>query len=231
MLPLSRSFQPTGIGGVVRLLPLFGVGLVAVLCFGCGGKDLTAGNLDGAADEPADVAAEVAEAAVDVWDGAVADAVLGDSADADACGGPGQDCCNFHACAGGGCCVYGKCNANGASCGDRGQVNTGTGTAAQCLDGRCVGTLDGGSLGAEGCGAEGKKCCSNAIGSASCTAASLTCKWDPAASNAQCVPCGGAQMPCCYDVGLAGYPPVQIGDQGSCLGGDLKCMGAVCQPK
>jgi hypothetical protein len=95
------------------------------------------------------------------------------------CGDAGEVCCD-----GGcndGCCVRGRCVAEGSMCG----------TVTTCTDGSCVG-------GMVNCGNEGQACCPPGAGSpAFCTVAGTVCQGGGFGGATQCVACGGPGEACC----------------------------------
>ena len=97
------------------------------------------------------------------------------------CGGPGERCCPDRACEQGGCCLGGRCFAEGDSCLSLGSAY------GICEAGRC------------GCGGAGEPCCpgSSDAREPACVASGTACSAEAPGKAGSCVACGGLGAPCC----------------------------------
>lgn len=119
------------------------------------------------------------------------------------CGKPGDICCAERMCESGGCCLTGRCFAQGSGCGGGREIQ------GICKEGRCG-----------GCGGIGQSCCTggNGIGE-SCLDPRTTCVSGP--TGRACRACGDVDQPCC-----AGEDEKLSGS--GCSDG-LICHGEMCR--
>src|SRR5579862_1914834 len=134
--------------GILRLWGYF-----AVMCVGCGSRALSI--RDGS----------TSDANVPGVDAQITPAGDGSGADTSAapCGAPGQPCCSANVCQSAGCCLSGRCVAEGSECG----------TLGMCSAGACG-----------GCGGQDQPCCG---GLGLCTAPQTAC-----VAGVLCAPQGDA---------------------------------------
>jgi hypothetical protein len=97
------------------------------------------------------------------------------------CGAPGAPCCDGRVCNGGGCCFYGVCIADGATC----VTSNSTTTYGQCQNGRCP------------CGNADEPCCEGLPNTGGCSSFELICDSVGANATGLCKPCGKRNGPCC----------------------------------